>query len=188
MEIIEFLQSQYRLIVTLLVLLSFPLFQSASVRILEKVTRGRIDEHRQFRAELLVKIIVAIVMLVALLLFWGIELKGLLVVGSSLFAVAGVALFAAWSLLSNLTSFLIMFVQNDYKVGSWVRIIDGANAIEGRIVEMGLMNVMLRHIDGHKVVYPNNLFVTRPVLVLCSEPQKAKSIVQKRALGPKLPR
>ncbi|MFC0117625.1 mechanosensitive ion channel domain-containing protein [Pseudoalteromonas xiamenensis] len=185
MEIIQFLQSQYRLIITLLVLLSFPLFQSASVRILAKVTRGKIDEHRQFRAELLLKIIVAIILFCALLVFWGIELKGLLVVGSSLFAVAGVALFAGWSLLSNLTSFLIMFVQNDYKVGTWVRVVDGANFMEGRIVEMGLMNVMLRHVDGHKIVYPNNLFVTRPVLVLNDEPQKPKVIAPKRTLGPK---
>ncbi|CCQ11234.1 putative hypothetical protein [Pseudoalteromonas luteoviolacea B = ATCC 29581] len=186
MEITEFLLSQYRLIITLLVVLSFPIFQSAAVKLLHRVTRGRIDEHRQFRAELLMKIIVAIVLLCTTLVFWGIELKGLLVVGSSLFAMAGVALFAAWSLLSNLTSFLIMFIQNKYKVGSWVRVIDGANFVEGRIVEMGLMNVMLRHIDDHKVIYPNNLFVTRPVIVLADEPTKPKPpAAPKRTLGPK---
>lgn len=44
-------------------------------------------------------------MLCLVLVFWGIELRGLLVLGSSLFAMLGVALFAAWSLLSNLTAF-----------------------------------------------------------------------------------
>ncbi len=95
----------------------------------------------------------------------------------------GVALFAGWSLLSNLTSFLLMFAQNDCRVGYWVKVIDGANFVEGRIIEMGLMNVVLEHVDGHRVLYPNNLFVTRPVMVLNKPPQKAKPI--RKILGPK---
>ena len=82
-------------------------------------------------------------MLCLVLVFWGIELRGLSVLGSSLFAMLGVALFAAWSLLSNLTAFLLMFIQNDCRVGYWIRVIDGANFLEGRIIEMGLMNVVL---------------------------------------------
>ena len=95
--------------------------------------------------------------------FWGIELRGLLVLAHP-FLPCWVALFAAWSLLSNLTAFLLMFIQNDCRVGFWVRVIDGANFLEGRIIEMGLMNVVLEHVDGHKVIYPNNIFVTRPVI------------------------
>lgn len=108
---------------------------------------------------------VALLLTYLLLVLWGIELKEPLVLGSSLFAMLGVALFAGRSLLSNLTSFLIMFVQNDCR-GAWVRIIDGANHIEGCITEMGLMHVALKYLDGHKVIYPNNLFVTRPVIIL----------------------
>ncbi|MFC3033509.1 mechanosensitive ion channel domain-containing protein [Pseudoalteromonas fenneropenaei] len=184
-ELLALAKSQIHLIVTAFALLSFPFLQSAAVRLLSKITRGKIDQHRQYRAELLLKIIVAILLLCLLLVFWGFELRELFVVGSSLFAVVGVGLFAGWSLLSNLTSFLIMFVQNDTKVGNWVRVIDGANFVEGRILEMGLMNVVLQNIDGHRVVYPNNLFVTRPVMVLNSEPKKPKVIAAKRTLGPK---
>ena len=97
----------------------------------------------------------------------------------------GVALFAAWSLLSNLTAFLLMFIQNDCRVGYWIRVIDGANFLEGRIIEMGLMNVVLEHVDGHKVIYPNNIFVTRPVMVLNKAPTPSKTQSTKRILGPK---
>ncbi|WP_419147059.1 mechanosensitive ion channel domain-containing protein [Pseudoalteromonas 'SMAR'] len=186
MHVLDFVLSQYKLFSSLIALLLFPLLVSGCCKLLEKVTRGKIDSHRKQRAELLVKTIVAFVFVCVMLVFWGIELKGLLVLGSSLFAMLGVAMFAGWSLLSNLTSFLLMFIQNDYRVGNWVRVVDGANFIEGCIVEMGLMSVVLRHIEGHKVVYPNNLFVTRPVLVLSQEPQKPKlATTNKRVLGPK---
>ncbi|WP_440055126.1 mechanosensitive ion channel domain-containing protein [Pseudoalteromonas sp. T1lg65] len=186
MDIINFAAEQYHLVSTLLLLILFPLTLSASRRLLERVTRGKIDSHRKQRATLLIRFIVAFVFMCLLLVFWGIELKGLLVLGSSLFAMLGVALFAGWSLLSNLTSFLLMFIQNDCRVGNWVRIVDGANFVEGCIVEMGLMNVVLRHVDGHKVIYPNNLFVTRPVMVLSQEPMKPKTPpAPRRQLGPK---
>ena len=184
-SLLELVGTQYKLILTVIALLSFPLLLKLTKKLLEKAIRGKVDLHRKYRAELLLKIILAFVMLCLVLVFWGIELRGLLVLGSSLFAMLGVALFAAWSLLSNLTAFLLMFIQNDCRVGYWVRIVDGANAIEGRIIEMGLMNVLLEHVDGHRVIYPNNLFVTRPVLVLNTEPKPTKAPKIKRIIGPK---
>ncbi|MFY8273484.1 mechanosensitive ion channel domain-containing protein [Pseudoalteromonas sp. SSDWG2] len=168
---------------TLTTIILFPIFARLLVKLFNKTIRGRVDPHRKQRAQFLLKLLLAFVLTCVLLVFWGIELRGLLVIGSSLFAMLGVALFAGWSLLSNLTSFLLMFVQNDCRVGYWVKVIDGANFIEGRIVEMGFMNVVLEHIDGHKVLYPNNLFVTRPVMVLNKPPQKAKPI--RKIIGPK---
>ncbi|ALQ07093.1 mechanosensitive ion channel [Pseudoalteromonas fuliginea] len=185
LEILDFFGTQYKLIVTLIALLLYPLLLKLTKKLLEKTIKGKVDLHHKSRAELLLKIILACVMICLVLVFWGIELRGLLVLGSSLFAMLGVALFAAWSLLSNLTAFLLMFIQNDCRVGYWVRIIDGANHVEGRIVEMGLMNVVLEHIDGHRVIYPNNLFVTRPVMVLNKEPKPTKTPVIKRIIGPK---
>lgn len=185
MELLDILSTQYRLVVTLAAVILFPILLKLTNKLLEKTIKGKVDEHRKHRAELLLKIILAFVMLCLVLVFWGIELRGLLVLGSSLFAMLGVALFASWSLLSNLTSFLLMFIQNDCRVGFWVRVVDGANFIEGKIIEMGLMNVVLEHIDGHRVIYPNNLFVTRPVMVLIKEPKATKAPVIKKVLGPK---
>ncbi|WP_247671128.1 mechanosensitive ion channel domain-containing protein [Pseudoalteromonas sp. MMG005] len=177
--------AQYKLVITGLIILLFPILMRLSIHLLTQLTRGKIDMHRQQRAKLLLRVIVAVLLVCLLLMFWGIELKGLLVLGSSLFAMLGVALFAGWSLLSNLTSFLILFIQNDCRIGFWVRVIDGSNFVEGRISEMGLMNVILEHIDGHKVIYPNNIFVTRPVMILCKAPNKRSSLPEKRLLRPK---
>ncbi|UJX26033.1 mechanosensitive ion channel domain-containing protein [Pseudoalteromonas sp. CF6-2] len=185
MDFVEFFNEQYHLIVTIIAILLYPLLRKTTKKLLLKAIKGKADPHREYRAELLLNIILAIVMLCLVLVFWGIELRGLLVLGSSIFAMLGVALFAAWSLLSNLTAFLLMFIQNDCRVGYWVRVIDGANFLEGRITEMGLMNVVLEHVDGHKVIYPNNIFVTRPVMVLNKAPAPTKTASTKRILGPK---
>ncbi|MEO2268099.1 mechanosensitive ion channel domain-containing protein [Pseudoalteromonas pernae] len=183
MSLLDLVTQNYKWVVTLTVIILFPLLVRLQIKIFNRTVRGRVDPHRKQRAQFLLKVLLAFVLLCLLLVFWGIELRGLLVIGSSLFAMLGVALFAGWSLLSNLTSFLLMFVQNDCRVGYWVKVIDGANFVEGRIVEMGFMNVVLEHIDGHKVLYPNNLFVTRPVMVLNKPPLKVKPI--RKIIGPK---
>ncbi len=183
MEVIAVIAAQYKLLITIAAIMCFPLLVKVQNKVLDNMVRGRIDLHRRYRAGLLLKIISGFIMLCLLLIIWGIELRGLLVVGSSLFAMLGVGLFAGWSLLSNLTSFLLLFIQNDCRVGQWVRIVDGGNFVEGCIMEMGLMNVVLQHIDGHRVIYPNNLFIIRPVMVLNKPPEKAKKVQPKRLIG-----
>ncbi|ATC95738.1 mechanosensitive ion channel domain-containing protein [Pseudoalteromonas tunicata] len=182
MALLESILEQYKLIVTLIVVLLFPFLVKLQKKLLANTVKGRIDPHRQHRAELLLTSILAIVLLCLVLVFWGIELRGLLVLGSSLFAMLGVALFAAWSLLSNLTSFLLMFIQNDCRVGYWVRVIDGANFVEGKVVEMGLLNVILETSDGHRVLYPNNLFVVRPVMILNRSLREKKKLYSTRLI------
>ncbi|QJA06977.1 mechanosensitive ion channel [Thermosulfurimonas marina] len=104
-----------------------------------------------------------------LLGFWGINLRGLLVLASSLFALVGVAFFASWSLLSNITSSLILFVAFPLRIGDTIRIVDGDNSVEGEILDMGLFNVKIRTSQGGIVLYPNNLFLQKPVVKILKE-------------------
>ncbi|MGO2343188.1 mechanosensitive ion channel domain-containing protein [Vibrio litoralis] len=170
-EWLVFTQDYYKWFITVLVLVFYPMLRRIPGKIFLRGMKAGISPHRKQRARLLLNTITSIILICLLLMLWGIELRGLLVVGSSMFALLGVALFAGWSLLSNLTSFLILFTQNDCRVGRWVRVVDGANFLEGEITEMGFMNVQLRSLDGDLVLYPNNLFMTRPVIVLKVPPQ-----------------
>lgn len=170
-EWLMFTQDYYKWFITVLVLVFYPMLRRIPAKIFLRGMKAGISPHRKQRARLLLNTITSIILICLLLMLWGIELRGLLVVGSSMFALLGVALFAGWSLLSNLTSFLILFTQNDCRVGRWVRVVDGANFLEGEITEMGFMNVQLRSLDGDLVLYPNNLFMTRPVIVLKVPPQ-----------------
>ncbi len=131
-----------------------------------------LKEEMNRRAMVVFHILLFLLLVVVLSIVWGIDIKGLLVLASSMIAVVGVALFAAWSLLSNITAFFILLGQRSFAQGKTVRIIDGSNAIEGTIMEVNLFSTELKTSDGEFVVYPNNLIVSRPVVVKSTEAQQ----------------
>ncbi|MBN8444290.1 MAG: mechanosensitive ion channel [Gammaproteobacteria bacterium] len=131
-----------------------------------------LKEEMNRRAMVVFHILLFLLLVVVLSIVWGIDIKGLLVLASSMIAVVGVALFAAWSLLSNITAFFILLGQRSFAQGKTVRIIDGSNAIEGTIIEVNLFSTELKTSDGELVVYPNNLIVSRPVVVKSTEAQQ----------------
>lgn len=84
---------------------------------------------------------------------------------SSVFAVIGVALFAQWSMLSNITASVIVFFFFPYRVGDWVRVADGDNSIEGIITDITLFHVILRDDNGDIATFPNALTFQKAVLI-----------------------
>jgi small-conductance mechanosensitive channel len=124
-----------------------------------------LKEEMNRRAMVVFHILLFLLLVVVLSIVWGVDIKGLLVLASSMIAVIGVALFAAWSLLSNITAFFILLGQRSFAQGRVVKVIDGSNSIEGTIVEVNLFSTELKTADGEMVVYPNNLIVSRPVVV-----------------------
>jgi small-conductance mechanosensitive channel len=124
-----------------------------------------LKEDMNRRAMVVFHILLFLLLVVVLSIVWGVDIKGLLVLASSMIAVVGVALFAAWSLLSNITAFFILLGQRSFAQGVSVRVIDGSNYVEGVIVEVNLFSTVLKTSDGELVVYPNNLIVSRPVVV-----------------------
>ena len=139
------------------------------------IAHSRLKAEMNKRAAVVLHILLVLALVVVLSVVWGVDIRGLLVLASSMIAVVGVALFAAWSLLSNITAFFILLGQKAFAEGMEVRVIDGANYLEGRIVEINLFSTVLRTKDNEQVVYPNNLLISRPVVVF---PRKSRKIVQ----------
>lgn len=101
---------------------------------------------------------------------------------SSVFAVVGVALFANWSILSNLTGSLIIFFAFPYRVGSHVKVVDKDDDISGVIEAIEPFHVLIRRSNGDLITYPNNLILQRPVIRL----DAAVPRVTRRGRGQKL--
>jgi small-conductance mechanosensitive channel len=101
----------------------------------------------------------------------GVNTSDIAVVFSSVFAVIGVALFAIWSILSNVTSGVIMFFSFPYKVGDKISIHDKDFPIEAIIEDIRAFQLHLRLDNGDLVTYPNNLML-----------QKAVTLLQKNAI------
>lgn len=83
---------------------------------------------------------------------------------SSIFAVVGVALFAQWSILSNVTASMIIFFSFPYRVGDRIKVLDKDDDMSGIIEEISMFHVILRRADGNVITYPNSLILQKAVL------------------------
>lgn len=102
------------------------------------------------------------VLLVCLVL--GIGYGQLAIFFSSVFAVVGVALFAQWSILSNITASLIIFFGFPYRVGDWVKVVDKDDEILGQILEISTFHVIIQRLSNDVVTYPNSLILQKAVV------------------------
>ncbi|MCD8078867.1 MAG: mechanosensitive ion channel family protein [Bacteroides sp.] len=116
---------------------------------------------RQIRQLFSVLLNVVFVILVALI--WGVKPGNLWVGLSSLFAIIGVAFFAQWSLLSNVTACVIMYFSAPFRIGERIRIIDKDNPIEATIENIHAFYTHIRTEEGELIVIPNNLFLQKIV-------------------------
>ncbi|WFE68043.1 mechanosensitive ion channel family protein [Thiomicrospira sp. R3] len=128
----------------------------------------------------LLKIMLASILVLVISMIWGVDYRGLWVVTTSVLAVLGVALFAQWSILSNLTSGVIVFFNFPAKVGDKIEIIDGVNSVKGEISEIGLFQMHLIDQDNNILVFPNNLLLQKPVKKIKSF-KTAKQIIEKKS-------
>lgn len=85
---------------------------------------------------------------------------------SSAFAVIGVALFAQWSILSNITASMVIFFGFPYRVGDRIKVTDADFDLSGVVEEITLFHVLIRSGEGNLVTYPNNLILQKPVIKL----------------------
>jgi small-conductance mechanosensitive channel len=110
-------------------------------------------------------ITVGLLLIVALIesFILGAEAEDLALVFSSVFAILGIALFAIWSILSNVTSGIIMFFSFPYKVGDKIMIHDKDFPIEAIIEDIRAFQLHLRLDNGDLVTYPNNLILQKAV-------------------------
>ncbi len=129
------------------------------------VERDNLNQ-RTFRSALFTfSLLSAVVALGILLLIWGINIRELLAMSTGIIALTGVALFATWSILSNVTAFFILLSHQSYRRGNYIRVIEMDNYIEGYISEINMFNTILITEDRETVVYPNNLLTARATII-----------------------
>lgn len=113
--------------------------------------------------------IIMILLLLGLAVIWNVQFGGLMIFASSIFAVIGVALFAQWSILSNLTASIIIFFTFPARVGDKIKVLDGDNSIIGTIKEISLFQIEIIDEENNIVLYPNNLFIQKPIIKMKKE-------------------
>ena len=113
----------------------------------------------------LISIMLNIIFLFIIAIVWGVKPGNLLLGLSSVFALVGVAMFAQWSVLSNITAGLIMFFSAPFRIGDKINIIDKDIPIIATIESIHTYYTHIRTDDNELIVIPNNLFLQKIISI-----------------------
>ncbi|MDP2237180.1 MAG: mechanosensitive ion channel family protein [Bacteroidales bacterium] len=105
-------------------------------------------------------IIVALVLITAI---WGVKSQEVTIFITSTLTILGVAFFAQWSILSNISSSLILFFNHPVRIGSQIKILDKDYPIEGIVVNISLFFMYIKTNDGQLVSIPNTVVLQKTI-------------------------
>ncbi|WP_299316865.1 mechanosensitive ion channel domain-containing protein [uncultured Maribacter sp.] len=176
----EFINGHYNeLIYSLIVLIVILVLKFLFTTAIRKVSK--LSDYNPVRTNLILKftnIALTIIAVVVLTLVWSVNYRDLGVMLSSVFAVIGVALFAQWSILSNITAGVIIFFSFPFKIGNTIRILDkelldpnNTDLDKFVIEDIRAFHLHLRRSNGEILTYPNNLVLQKGVILISTYQQ-----------------
>lgn len=132
-----------------------------------RIGRGREHEPARIRGALQTcRLVLRLLFVFILMIVLGVDLAAIPAFLGSFLAVVGVACFASWSILSNITSGLIIYAAKDLQIGDTVRIHDDKEPFEGVITEFRLWSLVLKLKNGGQALIPNSVIVQRPIVIV----------------------
>ena len=156
--------TQTQIIESVVILIVYLFLKLISNRYIDKIVANNITI--KARGKLVRKVInltLLSVFLLILLSIFGIDQSELLVFIGSVLTVIGIALFAQWSILSNITSGIIIFFNHTIKLEDTITIMDKEYDVEGVISDIGLFFVILKTKDDEQVSIPNSVFLNKMI-------------------------
>lgn len=102
---------------------------------------------------------------IILLIIWGVKHSELAVFVGSVLTVVGVAMFAQWSLLSNITASIIIFFNHSVKIGDTIAIMESKDyEVQGIVLDIGLIFVTIKTLKfDEEITLPNNIFIQKTI-------------------------
>ena len=147
--------------------LSLSILRYATILLVKKYAiKSEVLEYRKNLVIKYVSVFFTSLFFVSLILIWGVKTDDLFITVSSVLTVIGVALFAQWSILSNITSGFIVLFSFPFKIGDTIKIHDKDFPIEGEIISIHTFYTLVKTIEGEMVTYPNSLFLQKGVSTL----------------------
>ncbi len=153
-----------KIIESVIVIIAYILLRILSSKLIERtMTKKIVQKQRGKIIRKALNLICFTICSIFLLLIWGVDQKELAVFISTVLTVIGIALFAQWSILSNITSSVIIFFNHSVKLEDTITIIDKDYEVEGRVSDIGLFFVILKTKESEEISIPNNVFIQKMV-------------------------
>lgn len=111
----------------------------------------------------IITILIYSTVIVFISFIWGVDEKQLLVYISSFLTILGIAFFAQWSILSNITAGLILFINYPVKIGDTITVLEKDTNITGEIRDIGAFFITLRTIEKELIIMPNAVILQKNI-------------------------
>ena len=113
----------------------------------------------------IINLFLLIFVLTALAGIWNINRNQLMVFITSVITVMGIAFFAQWSILSNITSSLILFFNHPVKIGKTIRVLDREYDIEGKLVDISFYFLYIKTDANELITIPTSVALQKTIVV-----------------------
>jgi small-conductance mechanosensitive channel len=118
-----------------------------------RIYRGR--RKMAIRTIQLFTTITAIILLTGV---WGFKQNEIALFATSILTAFGIAFFAQWSLLSNITSSILIFFNHPVKLGDSIKLLHKDYQYEGEVIELNYFFVYIKTRDNEIITIPNSHF------------------------------
>lgn len=155
---------EIQLIETIILFLGFLIIKLLTKRLITRV--GQRFNYQKGRIKITNKIansLLGILLTIVLMIIWGVNKSELLIFMSTVLTILGVAFFAQWSIISNITSTLIIFFNHPIKIGDSLTIMDKEYNLEGELSDIGIFFITIKTKDKKKVTIPSNVFMQKMI-------------------------
>jgi len=105
-------------------------------------------------------------------IIWNVKAENVITTLSAVITVVGVALFAQWSVLSNITAGMILLFSFPFKIGDIIRIHDKDFPIVAEIEDIRAFYTLLITAEGELISIPNNVLLQKGITILNRYPPK----------------
>ena len=148
------------------VVVVYPVARFVISKLVDNVAKLNLyDKSRSKMIKKIFNILNMVVIITILFSIWGVDTKNLMLALSSVFAVIGVALFAQWSILSNITAGVVLFFSLQLRIGDRIKIHDKDFPVVATLKDMKAFYVYLETDDGERITYPNNLLLQKGISI-----------------------
>jgi small-conductance mechanosensitive channel len=96
---------------------------------------------------------------------WGLKQNEIAVFVGTILTALGIAFFAQWSLLSNVTSSLLLFFNHPVKIGDTIKVMDKDYPFEGEVIDLTYFFVHIKTDEGEITTIPNSVLLQKSVSV-----------------------
>ena len=130
----------------------------------ETSERHQFAPHRSNSISKVGQILIGILSILIISNVLGFGIQGIFIATSSFFAIVGIAFFAVWSILSNVTASILLYFTFPYRIGDRLKIENEPNH-SGILKDVTLMYMKIQTDNGSYITLPANVAIQKIITV-----------------------